>query len=123
MASKKNLTKAIIGDSLSLPLIFRDKDGLPIDITGRSFYLTLKLNPTVDDASADAQVIVVAPAEQSSIDGEITLSLTPAQTENFQPTSYNYDVQMVTPVPGADDEVKTIVYGRIGFVQQITRSR
>ncbi len=122
MAVKKNLTKAIIGDNLSIPLRFQE-DGNPIDITGRTFYLTLKLNPAVDDSEADAQFMVVAPATQASIDGEVILSLSAAQTESLLATSYNYDVQMITPIPGSDDEVKTIVYGRITFIQQITRSR
>lgn len=123
MAVKKNLTKAVIGDSLSMPLIFIDKVGAPIDVTGRTFYLTLKLNPNVEDASADAQVAVVAPAGADSANGTVTLGLPASVTETLQPTNYNYDVQMVTPISGFDDEVKTIMYGRIGFVQQITRSR
>ncbi|BBM03774.1 hypothetical protein [Microbulbifer sp. GL-2] len=123
MASKLNLTDTVIGDSLSLPLVFKDESGEPIDISGRTFWFTLKLNPQVPDDQADAQAVVIAPVDANSQNGEVFIGYTAEQTENLNATSYNYDVQMATPIPGGEQEVKTIVYGRIRFVQQITRSR
>ncbi|WP_299948463.1 hypothetical protein [uncultured Microbulbifer sp.] len=123
MASKKNLTDAVIGDSLSLPLVFKDENGSRIDISGRTFWFTVKLNPQVPDDRADAQIILTAPADANSQNGEVAIGLSAAQTENLKATSYNYDVQMATPILGDEPEVRTIVYGRIRFLQQITRSR
>ncbi|MEW5251049.1 hypothetical protein [Microbulbifer sp. 2201CG32-9] len=123
MASKKNLTDAVIGDSLSLPLVFKDENGERIDISGRTFWLTLKLKPQVPDEQADAQAILTAPVDANSQNGETAIGLSAAETENLKPASYYYDLQMATPIPGGDTEVRTIVYGRIRFVQQITRSR
>lgn len=121
MATKITLNDAIVGDTLSIPLKFKDPDGAVIDVSGRTFWLTLKANPNTDDADADAQVEYLAPADATSQAGEVVLSLTAIQTAILNPISYNFDIQMKTPAAGGD-EVRTIVYGRIRFVQQITRS-
>lgn len=121
MAAKVNLNEAIVGDSLNFPIKIVDDNKNPIDISGRTFWITLKANPTVDDDQADAQTEYLAPANASSQAGELGLPLSKEQTETLRPISYNYDIQMKTPT-AEGDEIRTILYGRIRFVQQITRS-
>lgn len=79
-----------------------------------------KANPNVPDEEADIQVIqLVAPG--AGTDGEVVLSVPADATGDLLPTSYQYDIQMKTPV-GNGSEIRTVVYGKIRFLAQITRS-
>ena len=117
MATKVNLTPFVRGDVVNVELTISDSAGAPIDITDDVFWLTLKLDPTVEDAAADAQTSVTAAGAPAAA-GEVTVSLLPAETDVLTPgANYYYDVQRVVSAT----DVQTIVYGRVKCLRDITR--
>lgn len=121
MATELNLPTSgpsyMRGDTVALTFVMKDKEAQsPIDITGRTYWLTLKLNPSDGDADAAFQTSIVAPADTDSTNGIIRITVPASSTREFVPTKYYYDLQQVQ----APDIVTTIVYGKISFRADIT---
>lgn len=101
-------------DDVKIPLTFTHKDtGLPYDLTGYSFFFTVKINKTDPDTSA----VISEDFSPSSppTDGIAVLTLDDTQTD-VDAQVYYYDVQIVD---GSGD-VTTIMLGEFTVVQDIT---
>lgn len=120
MAENVDLPDLHRGDSKTLTLTITDSAAKAIDISGDEFYLTLKQDITVDDAHADMQVHVVAPADATSAAGKVIIPISPADS-NIDPAKYNYDIEWVrtTSAPG---EVHTLTYGKWTIIADVTRT-
>jgi hypothetical protein len=117
MATKQDLAPFVRGDTWTNTLRFVDAAGDPLPLTGRVFWLTLKLDTDTPDASAEAQVSVTC-TDEDPVVGEVALTLTAAMTEQLVPTRYLYDIQMVN-----GSTVQTLAYGRVAVIGDVTRRR
>lgn len=119
MTTKVDLPSKIRGDTWTLKIQVQNLDESPRDITGWTFWFTLKLNPTVADEDADAQVELLVEAGDDATAGICYLTLLPAVTETLLPASHYYDVQYKSPL----GDVQTMMYGKQPISRDITRSR
>jgi hypothetical protein len=114
MSTQVDLQPLIRGDTYSNLISMTDAAGAPITITGRKYWITLKLDPTTADAAAgNVQASVTAtgsPAAHQAI-----LSLTAAQTIGLVPGSYHYDIQETNA-----GVVTTICYGKVKVIRDVT---
>jgi hypothetical protein len=77
------------GDSLPLPFVYEDDDtGAPIDITGRTYVLTIRRNDN------DALVVAIPGVITNAAGGAFSVDITAATTEALSPsTPYKYDLR------------------------------
>jgi hypothetical protein len=105
------------GDNHTLGLTVTAKStGLVKDITGWTFYFTIKENITDRDVDALLQLIVTSHTNPTA--GITAIPFVPEDTFNIEPGKYFFDIQVLTD----DDEVYTIVQGRIEILRDITRT-
>ena len=103
------------GDSVSLPLSFTDNAGSVIDLTGYTFYFTLKYDEKDADVDAILQVIVHPGDIFNPTQGVITLAF---ETEDIPPKTYFYDVRYKKP----DNTVATALNGKFYLKSSITQT-
>lgn len=113
---KKNLKSFARGDDWTTQYEFKDSSGNAIDITGRTYWLTLKADATTSDPG-DAQVSVTASGSDAT-SGIVTITIPKSQTINLEPQTYKYDVQEVD----TSGVVSTVLLGRVKVARDITRS-
>lgn len=112
----KDLDPLVRGDDWSLKLNITSSNSAK-NITGFTYYWTLKEN--VDDSdSAAALQVTASPSGSAATAGEVVLTASAAVTTQITPQTYNYDVQQVNDT-GA---VQTLLIGKIKVVKDITRS-
>lgn len=111
-----NLESFPRGDDWTVKLVVRDADNVVIDITGYTYWLTLKSDVAEADPG-DAQVSVTPPA-QDAVQGTVYLTIPRAQTDLLTPGTYKYDVQQVDTT----GRVTTLLIGKVRVVADITRS-
>lgn len=114
MASPTRLT-TYRGDTLNLPISMVNTDtGEPQDITGWTFYFTLKSK--IGNADADAEVKKDVSLHSNPTGGQTAIELTASDTANLL-GQYTYDIEFLKP----DGTVTTIVEDKITFLQSVTR--
>ena len=102
------------GDSFDLSLTFKDENGGAVDITAWKIFFTAKLSKDLDD---DDEGVIAKTADIIKGDeGTAKISLTAEDTDDLLGV-YFYDVQY----KDKDDNVKTIIKGKIIFTKDITR--
>ena len=106
------------GDNYSVKVNIKDKDGNPINLEGRTLYMTLKLSPAQPDSEAAFQTKVVL-AGSDAQNGEGWVTMLPADTAKLNPIRYWYDIQMVT----SETSAKTLLKGRVPVEGDITQTR
>lgn len=105
------------GDTLKYNIILKDKDGIPVDLTGSTFWLTMKSDPTMDDTSAEIQKSVSTHID--AVNGKTAIVIPSTETDVLEPAStLYYDIQWVT----SSGEVTTIISGKVKVLRDITRS-
>lgn len=104
------------GDSLEFEMNFKDKNGVPINITGAKIYFTLKEQPTDPDDKAKIQIM--QSTHSDPVNGYTIFEVPASYTKNLKPLqSYYYDFQIVF----ANGKVKTITSGKVKVLQDITQ--
>lgn len=111
----RDLDPLVRGDDWTLKLNITSGSS-PVDITGYTYYWTLKDN--VDDADPGALQVTAVPSGSAATAGEVTLTASAAVTTNITPQTYNYDVQQVNTT----GVVQTLLLGKIKVVKDITRT-
>ena len=111
----KDLDPLVRGDDWTLKLNITSS-GSAVDVTGYTYYWTLKDN--VDDADPGALQVTASPTGSAAQAGEVVLSAAAATTTNITPQTYNYDVQQVN----GSGVVQTLLLGKIKVVKDITRT-
>ncbi len=108
------------GDTFAWNFTFKDKDGVPIDISGMTLFFTMKQNPTSPDLEVgDLQESVTFPADSESALGIGFMQVLPAKTGLLIPKKkYHYDFQLVD----GSDVVLTLGWGRLTINQDITQA-
>jgi len=101
------------GDDRNYNLIFKDADGVAIDITGWTIFVTVK--EKINDSDDDAKIAIEATIT-NAVGGLATFSFTDVQTYELN-GDYYYDVQ----IKKADGAIFTVTSGRIKIKRDITR--
>jgi hypothetical protein len=104
------------GDDWTVKFVIKDKNGLPIDVTGYTFWMTLKADPDAQDPG-DAQRSIT-PVDQDAAAGIIYITFSAAMTEQLVPANYYYDLQQID----LSGNVTTLLLGRVRVVRDITLS-
>ena len=117
--TQRDLSPLVRGDDWTLKLVLTS-DGSVLDITGYTFWFTLKEN--VDDADPGALQVTATPDISTSpteaSQGIIYIRVPRADTNNLAAKTYNYDVQQVDN----SGNVQTLLLGKVKVVKDITRS-
>lgn len=114
--TSKDLDPLVRGDDWSLKLNITSSNSA-VDVTGYTYYWTLKSDVDASDSAAALQV-TAAPSGSAAAAGEVILTASAAVTTNITPQTYSYDVQQVNDT-GA---VQTLLIGKIKVVKDITRT-
>lgn len=108
-----NITR---GDTVPVKLTITDAANAPIDITGNTFFFTIKKNYDDLDANALLQVSATAPSGSLSTGGVITLTLQVPTTMELG--TFYYDVQRV--ISGSPDTITTLAKGSVTIEYDVT---
>ncbi len=115
---KKDLDDFARGDTWTTKFTLTDANDVAIDITGFTFWLTLKTLKTDADPGV-AQVETAAGSPDAAL-GIIFMTISNTVTNNLAPGKYHYDLQQV------DDQsppnIQTLLIGRVTVATDITRS-
>lgn len=117
--TQRDLSPLVRGDDWTLKLVLTS-DNSVLDITGYTFWFTLKAN--IDDADPGALQVTATPDTSGNpseaSQGILYIRASRTLTDTLQTQNYNYDVQQV------DDEgnVQTLLIGKVKVVKDITRS-
>lgn len=117
--TQRNLANLVRGDDWIIKIVV-SSDGNPLDITGFTYWFTLKLN--VDDADPGALQIsfnpdtATSPTEASQ--GILYIKVNKSLTDSIDAATYNYDLQQVDNA----GTVQTLLIGKVKVVKDITRS-
>ena len=117
MTSEVDLPEFVRGDTWTHKFTVVDDNQAAVDVAGWTFWMTLKLDPTVADTAADAQVSVVAPAGADATNGIAYVTFAPADTLGLTPASYHYDAQYKT----SGGAIQTVVYGKVPVLRGVTQ--
>lgn len=113
----KDLSPLVRGDDWTIKLTITSGNSA-VDITGYSYYFTLKDNIDDLDAAAALQVTATATAPDSS-SGIIYIVATNAETDGLEANkTYNYDIQQ-TDLAG---NISTLLIGKVKVVKDVTRT-
>lgn len=112
----QDLPTFVRGDDWTLKLNVT-ANSAALDITGYTYWLTLKAN--VDDADpGDLQVTSTPLLAEDAQAGIIYITAPKEKTTLLEPGSYNYDIQQVDSL----GSVQTLLIGKVRVVKDITRS-
>jgi len=125
MTLETNRITMFIRDNRDLLVTVSDDDGDPKDLTGAKIWFTVKEKLTDSDANAKIQKRNTAagggPTEievTNPTGGQCEVHLVPADTEDLDPATYHYDIQVLL----ADGKTYTVTRDRITFKEDVTRS-
>lgn len=117
--TQRDLSPLVRGDDWTLKLALTS-DGSVLDITGYTFWFTLKDN--IDDADPGALQVTATPDVSTSpteaSQGIIFIRASRAETNALAAKTYNYDIQQVDN----SGNVQTLLIGKVKVVKDITRS-
>jgi len=115
--TRRELSPFARGDDWTLKFTLRDGQGATLDITGYSYWMTLKKDADSADPG-DAQIGPISAGSPDASNGIIYMTFPKATTYDLIPGSYHYDLQQV------DDQgnVQTILLGKVTVAKDITRS-
>lgn len=114
--TEKDLEPFVRGDDWILKLNITS-DNTPLDITGYTYWLTLKADIKVEDAKADLQVKIY-PVPQEAVNGVVFIKAPSSETSSLTAGTYFYDIQQVND----NNEVQTLMMGKVKVVRDVTRS-
>lgn len=111
----KDLEPLVRGDDWTIKLVITS-GGSPVDITGYTYFMTLKSNIEEPDPG-DVQVTASSTGADATA-GILYINFTNAQTDTLQSQSYYYDIQQ------RDDTgaIQTLFIGKVKVVKDVTRS-
>jgi len=118
--TQRDLSPLVRGDDWTIKLVLTS-NGSVLDITGNTYWLTLKEN--VDDLDTSAAIQVTATPDTSTSpteasQGIIYIKASRTVTNSISAKTYNYDVQQVD----SSGNVQTLLLGKVKVVKDITRS-
>lgn len=112
----RDLNPLVRGDDWSIKLII-SSGGVPLDITGSTFWFTLKSAVDSPDPG-DLQVTAIPTNSTDAESGIIYITASKSLTDALEAKTYSYDIQQVN----SQGLVNTILIGKVKVVKDITRS-
>jgi|SRR6056300_47915 len=112
----KDLPSLVRGDDWTLKLNITS-NGSALDITGYTFWMTLKSDIDMADPG-DLQVTATQADPTDAAAGIIYITAPRTDTGSLEPGTYNYDVQQVDSL----GNVQTLLIGKVKVVKDVTRS-
>lgn len=106
----------IQGDDTAIACTFKDEDGNPIDITGYTVYFTVKKKPDADDDDSSAVIKKDVSVHTDPTNGETSIEIAKADTEDVEPRRYVYDLQL----KDASDKIASSKFGVLEVIPDIT---
>ena len=117
--TQRDLSPLVRGDDWTLKLVLTS-DSSVLDITGYTFWFTLKSN--VEDADPGALQVTATPSTATSpteaSQGILYINASKTLSDGLAPGTYNYDVQQID----GSNKVQTLLIGKVKVVKDITRS-
>ena len=113
---KKDLKPFARGDDWTLKFTITNSAGTPVNITGYTFWLTLKANADAADPG-DAQVTATSGSPDAA-NGIVYVTVPKAQTNVLTPGTYNYDLQQ----KDTNNNVETLLIGKVKVAKDLTRT-
>lgn len=111
-----DLNPLVRGDDWSIKLVLT-QDGSVLDITGYTYYLTLKSD--IDDTDVNAAIQVTASSTGSNAtNGILYITADSADTATLEEKTYHYDIQQI------DDAglIQTLLIGKVRVIKDVTRA-
>jgi len=106
-----------IGDDETIDILVRNEDLNFVDITGYTFYFTVKTLANKDAADATAVIAIDWSTHANPTSGYTVLTIPKTQTALLvYETDYLYDIQF----KDTSGVVKTVAFGTLEALQQIT---
>ena len=102
------------GDSFADKFIIKDAAGVPINITGYSFLLTVDISPAPIDSANNLFQLVGTITD--AVNGAVEFAPTPAQADQT-PSTYFHDIQQTD----AGSLIRTIAVGNYIITQDVTK--
>ena len=102
------------GDDFTYKITLTDSDGIAIDITGYTFYMTVK--KTVSNSDDDALFKITVSTIPSPTLGIVNIPIDRTDTLNKTAGIYPYDIKY----KDGSSEIKTIIYGDFKLIQGVT---
>ena len=112
---QRDLKPLVRGDDWTLKLVLTS-DNTPLDITGYTFWFTLKSD--IEDADPGALQVTASSGSPDASVGILYINIPKANTDTLVPGTFNYDVQQVD----VSSNVQTLLIGKVKVVKDITRS-
>lgn len=125
MAFENNRVTMFIRDDRTLAASVNYPDGRPVDLTGAKVWFTVKDRAKDPDSQArilkknlaaggsDDEILILTPAT----DGKVEVYIVPADTENIDPATYRYDIQVIV-----GGKTYTVVRDQITFKEDVTKA-
>lgn len=113
--TQKDLEPLVRGDDWTIKLVL-SSGGQPIDITGYTYYFTLKAD--LDAADPGDLQVTASSTGSDATSGILYINASRANTTGLEPQTYYYDVQQ-QDVSGT---VQTLLLGKVKVVRDVTRT-
>jgi hypothetical protein len=113
--TSKDLNPLVRGDDWTIKLVITS-NGTPVNITGYSFWFTLKAD--IDAADPGNLQVTASAGSPDAASGILYINVNSNLTANLVPQTYNYDVQQID----TSNKVQTLLIGKVKVVKDITRS-
>ena len=108
------------GDTWTTKFTLTDSSNTPLDITGFTYWLTLKINQ--DDADPGVAQQSVLATGTDATNGIVYITFQPSVTYTLTPRRYYYDLQQVDPTSGSPTQITTLLIGKVKVATDITRT-
>lgn len=113
---RKDLNPFARGDDWTLKFTITDANDAPINITGYTFWFTMKLDPDAADPG-DAQVTATSGSPDAA-NGILYVTVPKAITNSLVPGTYSYDLQQKDTL----NNIETLLLGKVKVAKDITRT-
>lgn len=101
------------GSTVVVPIVWKDSDGSPIDLTGYTARMQLK---TSYSASPALSLTSTSGISLTTTTGEITITMTATQTASLSAVTYLYDLELVSSA----GVVTKLIKGQIQVLPEVT---
>lgn len=112
----KDLSPLVRGDDWKIKLTITE-NGSAVNITGYTYWFTLKTN--IDDADPGALQVSIVASGADAANGIVYITA-PNSITNIVAQTYNYDVQQVDT--SSPQNIRTVLLGKVKVVKDVTRS-
>ena len=115
--TKRDLEPFARGDDWTIKFTLRQSGGQILDITGYSFWMTLKSDIDAADPG-DAQIGPISAGSPDATSGILYMTFPKAVTANLTPGTYHYDLQQIDDL----GNVQTLLIGKVKVAKDVTIS-